>query len=259
MQARVHEPELNASERQRVLVAVMNNRRDFEIARQQHWYRIPVATAPSQVAAEYLAFYFTKAFGPEKWSVRYYAAVRRFRIVTRLDLLPDEPDHPRSTRRYYKIEIGELTPLPRAIPSRKLRRIAFIPTTLQRLLRASEINDLWETSPLKERLWQELRRQGVEAEREYMLQEGRLAYVMDFALLCRDGNLGVECESPADERSIAESDALRSYVLGRSGWELLRFGTPELEGDLEGCVESLRQRIERLGGVAAPDESVEDW
>jgi len=30
----------------RVLVAVMNNRRDFEIARDEGWYRIPVKHAP---------------------------------------------------------------------------------------------------------------------------------------------------------------------------------------------------------------------
>ena len=55
-------------------------------------------------------------------------------MLTRAELLPDEPDHPRAGDSYYKIEIGPLQPLPRPVPSRALRRIAFIPTTLSRLL-----------------------------------------------------------------------------------------------------------------------------
>ncbi len=49
----------------RVLVAVMNDPRDLQIAREQGWYRIPLAHAPAQVGADYLAFYQTKAFGEE--------------------------------------------------------------------------------------------------------------------------------------------------------------------------------------------------
>jgi len=259
MQERPQEAELNNPERQRVLVAVMNNRRDFDIAREQQWYRIPVARAPAQVAAEYLAFYFTSAFGPDKWSVTYYAPVRRFRIVTRLELLSDEPDHPRAERQYYKIEIGELIELPHPIPSRKLRRITFIPTTLDRLLHAAEINDLWYTSLLKERLWEELQRSGVEAEREYVLWEGRVAYVLDFALLCRAGNLGIECRSTSELNSVAESSSLREYVLSRGGWELLSLSESELKGSAAAWVEGLRRRIGELGGILPVEELAEDW
>ena len=31
------------------LVAILNNRPDFERAREQHWYRIPVRTAPDDI------------------------------------------------------------------------------------------------------------------------------------------------------------------------------------------------------------------
>ena len=40
----------------RVLVALMNNRRDFAIARDQHWYRIPVKSAPRGIDSKYIAF-----------------------------------------------------------------------------------------------------------------------------------------------------------------------------------------------------------
>ncbi len=61
----------------RVLVAVMNNRRDFALARDEGWYRIPLSRAPaSTTEAAVLAFYFTKAFGDAKWAIHCYAAVR---------------------------------------------------------------------------------------------------------------------------------------------------------------------------------------
>ena len=42
-----------------VLVAVMTDPRDLEIARLFGWYRIPLRTAPKVIAVDYLAFYQT--------------------------------------------------------------------------------------------------------------------------------------------------------------------------------------------------------
>lgn len=139
----------------RVLVAVMNNRRDFKIAREKGWYRIPLKRAPRQVAADFLAFYQTAAFDEAKWTVSYVAPVRRYHVVRRRDLLPNEADHPRADDLYYKVEIGALERLPAPVPSQKLRRITFIATTLERLLTAEEIKDLWMGGVSEEELWAE--------------------------------------------------------------------------------------------------------
>jgi hypothetical protein len=129
----------------RVLVVVVNNQRDWEIARQRGWYRIPVKRAPRRVGADYLAFYFTGAF-PEgqRHRVLYYAPIRAYRLATRAALLPDEADHPRAQDSYFKIEIGPLERLADPIVSRKFRRVTFISTRLDLLLNAIEINDLGE-------------------------------------------------------------------------------------------------------------------
>ncbi|MFQ5859516.1 MAG: UV DNA damage repair endonuclease UvsE [Anaerolineae bacterium] len=145
---------MNDDEPVRVLVAVVNNRRDFEIARDQGWYRIPLKRAPRQVAADYLAFYQTAAFGENKWAVNYITPVRRYHIARRRDLLPEEANHPRADDLYYKVEIGPLDRLAAPIPSRRLRRITFIATTLDRLMSAEEINDLWMGGVSEEDLWE---------------------------------------------------------------------------------------------------------
>ncbi len=132
------------------LVGIVTRRKDWELVRSEHWYRIPLSTAPAGLATiRYLAFYQTRVFGEEKWAVNWYASVRGITRTKRIDLLPDEPSHRRAGAEYYRVEVGELRRLPNAIPSRRWRRIVFIPTSLERLLRAQEINDLFKTSPIE--------------------------------------------------------------------------------------------------------------
>lgn len=130
----------------RVLVAVLPQVRDLQIAREQGWYRVPLNKAPRTVAAEALAFYQPLVFGAERWTVRWAALVRRVRLATRRDLLPDEATHPRADQRYLCFEIGPLEALPMPIPSAKLRRITFIPTTFGQLLLANDVRELWQAA-----------------------------------------------------------------------------------------------------------------
>jgi hypothetical protein len=127
----------------RVLVAVVSRPRDLERVRQEHWYRIPVARAPAQIAAEYLALYQTGAFGAERWAVRYYAPILSYRVLLRAELLPEEADHVRANQQYYRIEVGALRQLPVAIPAGRLRRITFISTTMSQLQQARDVTELW--------------------------------------------------------------------------------------------------------------------
>ena len=55
-----------------VLVAIMNNKSDFAIAREEGWYRIPVVSADrflrSRWPPKWLAFYQTKVFEDEAYA-----------------------------------------------------------------------------------------------------------------------------------------------------------------------------------------------
>jgi hypothetical protein len=242
-----------------VLVVVMNNRRDFDIARNEGWYRIPYERAPARVGADYLALYQTKVFGRERWAINYYAPITRYRVVTRHSLLPDEPGHPRADALYYKIEIGQLRPLAKPIPSRRLRRITFIPTTLRLLLEAEEINDLWCGSPQEERLWQMFKSNGISPERRYPLREDEEGYAIDFALFCTDGKVAVclESQCPAENISIVhEGRAAEDYDLTAQGWTTIRLGTQDLAGSQATCVAGVLEVVERLGGMLGPASSM---
>ncbi len=245
----------------RVLVAVMNNERDFHIARDQGWYRIPYQRAPARVGADYLAFYHTKAFSEERWAVNYYAPVRRYRVITRRSLLPSQPDHPRADALYYKIEIGALRRLPRPIPSLRLRRITFIPTTLERLLEAQEINDLWCGGPDEERLWQIFKDNGISAERRYPLREDGEGYTVDFAILCRQGKIAICLDGePVVEnvRVVREDQRIDEYELAAQGWTVLRLDTRNPTRSPAVCLAKVLEATKRRGGVLPAEYDLEE-
>lgn len=147
------------------LVVLVNNRADWRRVVHDGWYRIPLRHAPRPVAASYLAFYQSRIFGRDAYRIRYYAPVLRYRTARRVELLPEEPAHPRAHERYYRIELGRLKELPDPIPSRRLRRITFIPTTLRQLQTADEINDLWLDQGLEATLWELFHHAAIKARR----------------------------------------------------------------------------------------------
>ena len=144
-----------------VLVAVLKEPRDLALARDGHWYRIPVKKLPTRaVGAPIVAFYQTRAFGEERWAIRYYAQARRWAEVRRIDLLPDEPDHPRAQEWYYQVWLGPLQALPQPIRSHRWRRITFIVTHWERLQAVEAVEELLHGSVWDEHLWRAMRNLG---------------------------------------------------------------------------------------------------
>lgn len=234
------------------LVGIVTRKKDWGLIQTEHWYRIPVKSAPDGLSQiKYLAFYLTKALGEGRWSVSHYAEVKRLSQVKRLELLPDEPRHKRAAEPYYKIDIGALRSLPNPIPSRRWRRLVFIPTSLERLRRAQEINDLFRTSPIEDRLYAAMKDVGLPAERQYLVRE-RTGHMLDLALFCHDGNLDIECDGEHyhSGRGKAIEDRTRDNDLTSGGWRILRFSGSEINHDPGSCLELVRRTIRRLGGVA---------
>lgn len=153
-----------------ILVAILNDPRDLEIARVLGWYRIPLRSAPKVVAVDYLAFYQTAAFGEDKWRIQQVAPVRGHELVRRAELLRDEPDHPHAQHEYYKIQLGALISLPEPILAEKWRRITFLYTTGDYLLRAHTVNDLVVADEERPLLWQALRERASQSQ-QYRVDE----------------------------------------------------------------------------------------
>lgn len=146
------------SENALILVAVMPNTKDFEIARLLGWYRIPMRMAPKIIDVDYLAFYQTGSFGfKHRWRIEYCAEVLGHELTTRGALLKDEADHPRANEEYYKIQIGPIEKLSPPIPAGEWKRITFLYTLGSLLNEARIINDLVVKANDREVLWKCLR------------------------------------------------------------------------------------------------------
>lgn len=235
-----------------VLVAVLNSQRDWQIAREEGWYRIPLGQVPRRVAADYLAFYQTGIFGEEGHAVNYYAPIRAFHVARRAELLPKEADHPRAQQWYYKIEIGPLQRLDRPVRSRRLRRVSFIPTTLRRLLVAQEINDLWWRDDGQERLRRALCEAGLQVACDYRVGNPPDDIWVDLAVFCRDGRIAVLVEDVAGPRPELREGSVASYALAAAGWHVLCFSRQQMEEELPSCVAAVAALVHRLGGQPAP-------
>jgi very-short-patch-repair endonuclease len=241
----------------------MNNTRDFALARDEHWYRIPVDKAhrwgKHHWPPKWLAFYQTRAFKDHRFCVRYYARVRHILKVQRRDLLPNESFSRKAGDWYYQLMLGPLKVLSEPIPSLRERYIHFIPTTLTKFFLAEEINDLWDDSPLEDRLWAELKRLRLAAERQEFVTLKRKRHPLDFAFYCAKGNLNVETDGArwhSDPRSIA-CDNRRDNALEAEGWRLLRFNTLQIRDEMaDYCIPTILEVVSDLGGL--PDEIPSD-
>lgn len=140
-----------------ILVCLLPNPRDLEIARLLGWYRIPLRTAPKVVAVDYLAFYQPASFGERGGRVEYVAQVKGHELTTRAELLKDEANHPRAKEEYFKIQLGGLEKLKEPIHTDKWKRLTFLYSTGDYLLNAKTLNDLVVEGEERNLLWHSLR------------------------------------------------------------------------------------------------------
>lgn len=241
------------------LVAVVNNEKARARLAVERWYHMPVAALNRDRHAwppKWMAFYYTKGVRGREHSIREYAPVESIEKMPRIVLFPNDVAHRRRDDLYYKVRLGPFHALTPPILSRRLRRIVFIPTTLKRLLTATEINDLWHGSPLEEAMWKALKQYRVPADREFELRVDGEWRFLDFAIRCAGGNLDVETDGDTwhhhPER--APLDNVRDNSLERYGWRLLRFSGEQVEKKMDSyCIPLVLGTINRLGGALIDD------
>lgn len=244
------------TDRGEVLVTIANDKRDFAIVKEKNWYRIPVTSANKWLKdrwpPQWLAFYQTKVFGAEAFSIRYYAKVIHIKKAQRGEIFPNEPENNKSNRLYYQLYLSPLQKLPKPIMSRRWRRIVFIPTTCQKFIQAVEINDLYDESPLEDRLWAEFKRHQIFAERQEFLTVKDQNYALDFAVYCAKGNIDVETDGDTwhSNPEKAALDNLRDNALEAVGWKVLRFSTAQIQEEVQTyCIRTISETINYLGGI----------
>lgn len=242
---------MSASEQ--LLVGILKKSDALSILFSKKWYHIPVESVERLLAdrwpPKWMAFYQTVGFGPDKYQIRYYGKVRRIRKAKRRTLFPKEVKS--TDKMYFQIFLEEILKKDPPLVSRKPRRNAFIKTTYEKFMNASDFNDLFDDSPLENELWTELKKRKIPAERQDMVQGREGLYYLDFAVYCEKGDLDIETDGDTYHTSKDQvtQDNMRDNDLETLGWRILRFNTLQIREEMQAyCLPKVVTNINNLGG-----------
>lgn len=233
-----------------MLVGVLKSQRDLDILLRENWYRIPLAHAPTR-KFDYIAFYQPLQFGRKGKSIRYYAKVLSLKRKKRLELLPEEKDHPKSRDVYIKINLGKIIPLSRPIKNIIPRRINFGFTSFDRLMTAKDILELYSIAPTEQILEEGLKKEDIETKAQfYVLVDKKKRYRLDFAIFCKDGKIAIECDNKKAHQSKSQQkkDQTKDKFLKSRDWKMMRFTEDEILFELAKCLKKIKNQIHLLRG-----------
>ncbi len=182
----------------RVLVGVINTKRDLALARDEHWYRIPQEKMKRGIYTEYVAFFLSGAvFKDLSGSIAYYARYTGgLELLRRRDLIPKQPDHARADRVYYRLSIGELQTKEPPIRNEENYKISFIFTTWDRFVSARTIRDLYSTGDyFVDRIYHSLRKRNLPVERFWEAERKQTGHAPHVRILCQRGEVVASTES----------------------------------------------------------------
>lgn len=252
------------SKSEELLVGIVSTQSDFEIIRDQHWYRIPIEKVKNQLKRrwppKWIAFYYTNAVKDFPQMIIHYAKVKNISEASRQELFPVDKQPHKSSKRYYKISFDRVEALPKPILSRRWRRIVFINTTFKKFKDAIEVNDLFDGSNLEDRLWAACKRYKIAAERQQVVKVDTKFYFLDFAIHCKKGKLDIETDGDRYHHNpeAATKDNIRNNDLTSNGWNVIRFDSKQIHEKLESyCLPTIMTNVNKLGGIEFDEEAMQ--
>jgi len=248
-------PDGQDAERDLVLIGVVKREKDLEHLRKDRWYRIP-GNISFRKSPQYLAVYPTARCGRGGGGISFYSSIRRIIRTRRIDILPDEERHPRAGDWYWKLELGPIRKLPRRIENRLRRRIIFAYTTVERLIQAHEIGELFGIPPLEEIMRRSLLKAEITATPQFcVMRRKRCRYRIDFAIFCRKGKIALECDHSRWHQRPArqEKDRERDRWLKKDGWKVIHLTEDHIINNLIKANELIDNQIGILGGLSSSE------
>jgi hypothetical protein len=202
----------------RVLIGVINSKRDLQLAQEEHWYRIPQEQMPKGVDTEYLGFFLSGAvFKQQNHGVFYYGrCTGGVELAHRRDLIPHEADHARAEQVYYKVMVQPLKEKLPPILNPTRRKFSFIKTTWDRFVRAEVLKDLYsDDDQLVDRIFHVLRQRGYALERTWEADRRYVGYSPQLRVLCQRGEVVVSTQPNGGNvylHSTSEQDATLAQI-----------------------------------------------
>ena len=246
--------QIKSDNRGEMLLAIFKYKDSLTRLQEGSWYHIPVATAPKSFqSARWLCFYQGKIFAPEAYRVQYYGEIKDYQVVPYRELFPNRIDSVKSDWQYYKIHLKELKQRPEPILSYRPRLLSFVPTTWEKFDNATQINDLFNDSPLEDLLWRELKNLDIKAERQWLLPVKKQKYYLDFAVFCNKGFIDIEADGDTwhIQKDRAALDNVRNNAMASMGWSVLRFNGHQIRQEMQSyCIQELLTSITKLDDLS---------
>lgn len=227
-----------------VLVGVLKTPRDQKLLLRRHWYRVPVEFLPKR-KFQYIAFYQPAIFGVNGKRIEYYGKIRRRKVCRRIELLPNEPNHPRANDLYVKFEFSKINKLPRPVKNIIPRRISFGFTTLKRLFSAHNILQLYGVPSIEQIISGRLKSLGIKAMPQFPISVAGHRFRLDFAIIHDSKRIAIECDNTRAHASKAQKlkDKIKNTYLRRAGWRVVRLKEKDNIERLDSCVRRIQKAI----------------
>jgi len=173
----------------RVLIGVINRKRDLNHLLNDRWYRIPQERMSLGIHTEYVAFFLSgKPFKLMSGSISYYGRLQGVELHSRRDLLPEEPNHKRAANLYYRLALGQIKRKQVPIINTTKRPIAFIYTTWDRFISARTISDLYsDADHFVDRIQAMLRKRGIPTQQLWDAEQKTRPIAPGLRIPCKDG------------------------------------------------------------------------
>lgn len=176
----------------RVLVGVINRKRDLDTLLKSKWYRIPQPAMQDGIYTEYVAFYLSgyaaKKFGES--GIYYYGARKGVELAYRRDLLPAEANHKNADNVYYKVQFEAIDGKNPPVTNPTNRPVSFIFTTWDRFVNAKVISDLYSKSDYYvDRIYHALRDKQIRSMRFWDAQQKEYGFGAALRFVCEAGTI----------------------------------------------------------------------
>lgn len=233
-----------------VLVAVLKSRSDLRILLRDGWYRIPFVFVPKRPFT-HVAFYQPAVFGRRGKRIEYFGRVAAKKFRRRIELLPDEPNHPRAHDEYLVCTFHSVEKLAKSIRNIVPRRVSFGFTTLEALHEAGDILELYGVPATEQIIQRRLKQFGIIAVPEHAVSAGGKRYRIDLVVWCTDGAVAIECDnrkahsSKIQKQKDRQKDAALKYL----GWRVVRLSEEDIVDHLDESLARIQKAISSLGSL----------
>ncbi|MFH1050835.1 MAG: DUF559 domain-containing protein [bacterium] len=113
------------------------------------------------------------------------------------------------------------------------------------------MNDLYIGTDIEEKMWHQIKKNEIQAEREFFVKVENKYFFLDFALFCQSGKIDVECDGDANHKKSddVEYDKDRDTLLESDGWKTMRFTSTKINDKIDESIIRIKKAVDNFGGL----------